>query len=380
MVVPEQHPNIVVLGGMNMDLVTITPRFPGAGETVVGSRFLTCPGGKGANQAVAAARMDGHVAMVGLVGGDIFGRQLIDSLAAGGVDAGGVSLVAGISSGIAVIIIHALAENRIVQILGTNDACGDAEAARVSKLMIRASTLMLQLEVPVELSLRVAKAAYGQGKTVILGSGPVRPLPAAFYPCCTVITPNETEAQALVGFPADGRGSAARAALELLRWGAGSVVIKLGSQGAYFAAAEGVGLVAPFPVEAVDSVAAGNAFNGALAVSLGEGRELGQAVLMAPAAGALAVARPWRPGFDAHPCRRGSPGADPRSLTIAVARHEATSGLGRRPGHPASRTFPLAGTGGTRPESPSGPGFPLYPAAGGKILPLRYQYSPTYPQ
>ncbi len=274
-----------------MTLVTITPRFPLAGETVVGSRFLTYPGGKGANQAVAAARMGGHAAMVGLVGGDIFGRQLIDSLAASGVDASGVGVVPGISSGIAVINIDHLAENRIVQILGANDACGDAEAARVSQLMLQASTLMLQLEVPVELSRQVAQAAFDQDKTVILDPGPVRPLPDAFYPCCTVITPNETEAQALVGFPVSDRASAARAAEVLLRRGVGSVVIKLGSQGAYYATAEGGELVEPFQVEAVDSVAAGDAFNGVLAVSLSEGKGLSQAVLIASAAGALAVTR-----------------------------------------------------------------------------------------
>ena len=287
----ERHPDIVVLGGINMDLVTITPRFPQAGETVVGSRFLTYPGGKGANQAVAAARMRGHVAMVGLVGGDIFGRQLIESLVASGVDAGGVGLVPGISSGIAVINIDDQAENRIVQILGANDTCGDAEAARVNQLMLQASTLMLQLEVPVELSRQVAQAAFDQDKSVILDPGPVRPLPDAFYRCCTVITPNETEAQALVGFPVSDRASAARAAEDLLRRGVRSVVIKLGSQGAYYATAEGGELAEPFQVEAVDSVAAGDAFNGALAVSLSEGKGLSQAVLIASAAGALAVTR-----------------------------------------------------------------------------------------
>ena len=274
-----------------MDLVTITPRFPQAGETVVGSRFLTYPGGKGANQAVAAVRMGGSAAMVGLVGDDIFGRQLIDSLAASGVDAGGVGLVHGVSSGIAVINIDDQAENRIVQILGANDACGDAEAARVSQLMLRASTLMLQLEVPVELSRQVAQAAFDQGKTVILDPGPVRHLTEAFYPCCTVITPNETEAQALVGFPVTDPASAARAASELLLRGVKIAVIKLGAQGAYYATREGSELVGPFQVEAVDSVAAGDAFNGALAVALAEGEEINQAVLMASAAGALAVTR-----------------------------------------------------------------------------------------
>ena len=127
--------------------------------------------------------------------------------------------------------------------------------------------------------------------TVILDPGPVRHLTEAFYPCCTVITPNETEAQALVGFPVTDPASAARAASELLLRGVKIAVIKLGAQGAYYATREGSELVGPFQVEAVDSVAAGDAFNGALAVALAEGEEINQAVLMASAAGALAVTR-----------------------------------------------------------------------------------------
>ena len=160
---------------------------------------------------------------------------------------------------------------------------------------------MLQLEVSLNLSLEVARAASAQGKLVILDPGPVRPLPEEFYGCCTLMTPNETEAQALVGFPVTGLDTAVEAATELLDRGLSQVVIKLGPLGAYYASAQGGEYVPPFEVPAIDSVAAGDAFNGALAVSLAEGQELGQAVRIANAAGALAVTRsgaqdsmPWR--------------------------------------------------------------------------------------
>lgn len=287
---PTQH-SIIVLGGINMDLVTIAPRFPEAGETVVGSRFLTYPGGKGANQAVAAARMGASALMVGRVGDDIFGPQLIDGLAASGVDVSGVAVERGASSGIAIINIDASSQNRIIQILGANNTCGEPEARRVLQALDTASTLLLQLEVSIEVSLKLAQAAAGIGKTVILDPGPARPLPREFYSCCRVMTPNETEAQALVGFPVTSIASAARAATKLVERGVQIAIIKLGAQGAYYATRDGGEHVPAIPVEAVDSVAAGDAFNGALAASLAQGDSLGGAMRVATAAGALAVTK-----------------------------------------------------------------------------------------
>ena len=193
--------------------------------------------------------------------------------------------------GTAVINIDESAQNQIIQILGANDTCGDAEAVRVGQALVNASTLLLQLEVSVDLSLKVAKEAFEQGKTVILDPGPVRHIPSEFFAYCSVITPNETEAQALVGFPVVDRTSAAQAAEQLLARGVGIAVVKLGAQGVYFANADGGDFVTPFQVDAIDSVAAGDAFNGALAVSLAEGATLEQSVRMAAAAGALAVTK-----------------------------------------------------------------------------------------
>lgn len=286
----REQPGILVLGGINIDLVTIAPRIPEAGETVIGSSFMTYPGGKGANQAVAAARMGAKVFMVGRVGTDIFGSELVEALRESGVDVTAVGF-SGTSSGIAAISIDDSAQNRIIQILGANDTCGEAEAYQTTELLPQVSTLMLQLEVSVELSLRAARSAIALGKTVILDPGPVRPLPEEFFSLCSVITPNETEAQALVGFPVTDRESAAQAAGALLGKGVKSVIVKLGEQGAYYATAAGGEHVRAFPVQAIDSVGAGDAFNGALAVALAEGKVLGEAVRIACAAGGLAASR-----------------------------------------------------------------------------------------
>ena len=285
--------SVVVLGGINMDLVSMMERFPQAGESVVGSRFLTYPGGKGANQAVAAARMGARTAMVGRVGDDLFGPQLVASLEASGIDVSGISVSPGVSSGIAVIDIDGSAQNRIIQILGANDTCGPDEARAVTRSLIRASTVLLQLEGSLDLSMQVASDAASQGKRVVLDPGPVRPEPLReeFFQYCHVFTPNETEAQALLGFPVVDPDSAERAARWLVDRGVELAIIKLGAQGAYYATGGGGAYVPPFKVEAVDSVAAGDAFNGALAVALAEGQEIPQAVRTASAAGALAVTK-----------------------------------------------------------------------------------------
>lgn len=279
------------MGGINMDLVSFSPRFPRPGETVVGSRFVTYAGGKGANQAVAAARMGARSIMVGRVGGDIFGPQLLEGLTSAGVDISGVDVNSDESSGIAVIGVDETAQNCITQILGANDTCGTEQADAVRRELPGATGLLLQLETSIELSLVAAREARSLGVMVMLDPGPVRPLPEEFLSLCDVITPNETEAQALVGFPVTGPESAAKAASALLERGVGAVVVKLGSQGAYFADGAGNGIAEPFQVDAVDSVAAGDAFNGALAVSLAEGKSLEEGVNIACAAGGLAVTK-----------------------------------------------------------------------------------------
>ena len=282
---------IAVLGGINMDLVTLSPRFPEAGETVLGSRFLTYPGGKGANQAVAAARLGAQVRMIGRVGDDAFGGQLLDSLRSRGVDVSGVGIEPGCGSGVAVINIDASGQNRIVQIPGANGACVEKEVESARAALVEASVLMLQLEVSIEVSLAAAREAGSMNKVVILDPAPARPLAEELYRYCSYITPNETEAQALVGFPVEDGSSARRAAEALLDRGAGCAIIKMGAQGSYYATRGVARRLPAHQVEAVDTVAAGDAFNGALAVALAEGLGLDEAMRWAMAAGALAVTK-----------------------------------------------------------------------------------------
>ena len=282
---------ILSLGGINMDLVTFADRLPADGETVVGSRFVTYAGGKGANQAVAVARMGARSAMVGRIGDDMFGPQLIAMLDSAGVETRAVNVSEGSSSGIAVISVGEGGQNRIVQVLGANDTCGDVEFEAIAGLLPEASAVLLQLEVSVDLSLRVADLAASQGVSVILDPGPVRPVPPEFYQHVSVITPNETEAEALVGHPVADLDAARAAAEELLNRGVGAAVIKLGALGAYWSDGKDSGHVPAFPVTAVDTVAAGDAFNGAMAVALSEGGSLPEAVRWGCAAGALAVTR-----------------------------------------------------------------------------------------
>ena len=278
------------LGGINMDLVTFADRLPADGETVVGNRFLTYAGGKGANQAVALARMGARSMMVGRVGDDMFGPQLIDLLQSAGVETDAVGVTSGVSSGIAVISVGEGGQNRIVQVLGANDTCGESEYNAIVDLADQMSGLLLQLEVSIELSLRAAAAAASYGVRVILDPGPVRPIPLDLYRHISVITPNETEAEALVGYRITTPETARTAARELVNRGAGAAVIKLGAQGACWDDGVERGYVPAFRVDAVDTVAAGDACNGAMAVALSEGRALDEAVRWGCAAGALAVA------------------------------------------------------------------------------------------
>ena len=295
------QPIVVVLGGINMDLVATVHRFPALGETVVGSSFTTYPGGKGANQAVGAARMGAAVRMIGRVGGDGFGQQLRQGLGQEGIDVSGIAVDSSSTSGIAVIHIDASAQNQIVQVKGANENCGVQELEQVVRALVGASVLMLQLEVPVDVSLRAAEAAVSRGCRVILDPAPAGELPAGMYRQCDYITPNESESEALVGFPVTDVDSARRAAEVLIGRGAGCAVIKMGAGGAFYLTGRRSAHVPAFAVEAVETVAAGDAFNGALAVALAEGRDMAEAIRWASAAGALAVTRagaqdamPWR--------------------------------------------------------------------------------------
>jgi ribokinase len=285
---------IVVIGSINMDLVCRTPRLPAAGETVIGDELLTIPGGKGANQAVAAARLGGEVRMVGRVGDDDFGRRLLSGLERDGVHTETVTVTRGVPTGCAMILVDAAGENSIVVSPGANARVSPADVDRAGPLIARASAVVLQLEIPPATVRHALALCRRHGVFAILDPAPVPPkgLSRAILAGVDLLTPNETEAQTLA------RASASKkAGAELLARGARAVVLKLGRRGAMIVGRDGEPqAVRPFRVKAVDTTAAGDAFTGALAVAISEGMPLAQAVRFANAAGALCCQ-----GFGAQP-------------------------------------------------------------------------------
>jgi ribokinase len=286
---------IVVVGGINMDLFLEAERFPRPGETFEGERFSTGGGGKGANQAVAVARVAGRanaVELVGRVGDDLFGAELLRNLRSYGVGVAGVEVVRGESSGVALIFSDATRQNRVLPVYGANATCGDGQVAAATALLEGASALLVQQEIPLDVTLRCMRAARARGVTVILDPGPARELPGGFLPTADIVHPNQVEAEALSGIEVKTVDSAARAAAEIRKQGVGVVIVKLGPDGCFVDSEELRGHVPTFDVEVVATVAAGDAFAGGLAVGLSEGLGLPEAVVMANAAGALCVSRP----------------------------------------------------------------------------------------
>ncbi len=296
-----RKPKIVVLGSINMDLVAVAPSLPKPGETVMGNDFATLPGGKGANQAVAAARLGADVHMVGRVGDDVFGPMLLENLEANGVDASDVLTTPGVSSGIAVILLDDERENYIVGIYGANMACDEVQVEAVSRALEGADALLLQMEIPLDVSLEAARIARRMGVRVIYDPAPPSEIPLSCYDAFDIIAPNQSEAEVLTGVAVEDVGSAYEAASILRERGVRVALVKLGEQGVVYSADQGVGHVPAFEVDAIDTVAAGDGFAGALAVALAEGQPLEYALRFASAAGALVVTK--RGAQDAMPDR-----------------------------------------------------------------------------
>ncbi|WP_030932954.1 ribokinase [Streptomyces sp. NRRL S-646] len=286
--------HIVVLGSTNMDLVTYVEKAPQRGETVTGREFRTIPGGKGANQAIAAARAGATVSMIGAVGDDAFGTRLRATLEHSGVDTDLLRTVEG-PSGTAHIVVDDKGGNSIVVIPGANGTV-DHLVPGDDGLIASADALLLQLEIPLAAVLAGARAARAHGIRTILTPAPAQPLPPELLAATDLLVPNEHEATTLTGRtdPAD----AATALLDQVT----EVVVTLGSAGSLYAARGADPLVVPAPqVTAVDSTGAGDTFVGALAVALTEGRPMRSALAWAGAAAALSV---QRPGASASmPCR-----------------------------------------------------------------------------
>jgi len=286
---------IVVVGSINVDFVVRGPRLPVAGETVSGARFDTFIGGKGGNQAVAVARLGVPAAMVAKVGHDEFGPRLRASLRAAGVGTGAVRTARGMPSGVAFVLTAPDGENQIVVAPGANSTLSLRDINRAQKCLRSAAVVLAQLEVPPAPIERIAALAARSGALFILDPAPARPLPARLLRRVSVLTPNETEACVLCGCRpqrVNVRGGQ-ELCRELLRRGPKAVILKMGERGALVAErGRAIVRLPAFRVREVDTTAAGDAFNGALAVALMERKTLVEASRFACAAGAVSVTRP----------------------------------------------------------------------------------------
>lgn len=284
--------SIIIFGSINIDLIATTSRLPNLGETINGKNFFTAGGGKGANQAVAAARLGIPTKIVGRVGNDSFGQQLLASLQTAHVDIADVVVDENIHTGVAVITVDGLGENSIIVIPGANHSLNNIDVERLRNLLSDVTALLLQLEIPVEVAISAAKVAQEMGVKVILDPAPMPAnFPNNFYGLIDIITPNEIEASQLVGFTVNNQETANQAAIELCQRGVKNAVVKIGDRGVVCATEEETFFQPAFIVEVIDTIAAGDAFNGGLAAALDRDLSLKEALKWGAAAGALCTTK-----------------------------------------------------------------------------------------
>jgi ribokinase len=284
---------IVVMGSLNMDLVGCAPRIPVLGETIVGSKYFSEPGGKGANQAYAAAVLGGRVAMLGRVGSDEFGREMRSNLEKVGCDVSGLLTIQGATSGIALIFVADSGQNSIIIVPGANDLFSPQDVEASQEYLKGAALVLLQLENPLATVLAAARAAKRAGARVILDPAPAREIPDELLELSDVVTPNETEAAILAGLPPGGLNpdQALAIARKLQARKAKIVIVKLGEQGCLLVDLRTSTLVPAPKVKAVDTTAAGDVFNAGLAVALSEGLDLPAACSFANRSASLSVTK-----------------------------------------------------------------------------------------
>ncbi len=274
-----------------MALIGTAARLPLPGETLRGDRFYTAPGGKGATQAVAAARLGANVKMIGRVGMDMFGPILRGALKNDGIDVTGVAEDPDHPSGVGMIVLNAERQNHVLAMYGANLRCDEDQLAEVEGSLDGADVLLLQMELPFALSMAAARAAQQRGVVTMLDPAPASDIPPEAFRNLDIVTPNQTEAEYHTGIRVEDILSARAAAESLLAKGVGTAIVKMAEQGVYWASSESSGHFPAYEVDVVDTISAGDAFSGAMAVALGEGRTMEDAVRYGSAAGALAVTK-----------------------------------------------------------------------------------------
>jgi len=282
---------IVVIGSSNTDMVVKTHQFPAPGETILGGEFFMFSGGKGANQAVAAARTGGDTLFICKTGDDIFGRSAISVFQKEGINTKHISIDSTKASGVALITVDANGENEIVVAPGANDTLIELDIKAAEKEIIESEIILMQLEVPVKTVYFAAQLATYHRKKVILNPAPAVKFPIELFKHLFLITPNELEVEILTGIKVDDISSAAKAAEKLLDLGVQNVIITMGSAGAFFKNRETEMLIAAPLVKAVDSTAAGDVFNGVLATELTLGKDWKNAISTACKAASISVTR-----------------------------------------------------------------------------------------
>ena len=310
---PIAKPRILVVGSSNTDMIIKLDRIPQPGETILGGEFVTAAGGKGANQAVAAARAGGDVTFIARVGRDMFGEKAVTGFVQDGIHAQYVTRDPAAPSGVALIFVAKDGENSIAVASGANGLLSTADVKNAKRCIAGARAVVMQLETPQATVQAAAELACRAKVPVILNPAPARKLPGKLLMLVSILTPNETEAELLTGIAVRNEESAVRAAEALLARGVATVIITLGARGAFVAAASTRELIPGFQVKPVDTTGAGDVFNGALAVALGEGRTLIEAVRFANAAAAISVTRlgaqPSAPARNEIEALLASPGA-----------------------------------------------------------------------
>lgn len=287
----KDAPRILVFGGLNMGLITQSSRLPEPGETLRGDRFYHSSGGKGATQAVAAARQGAQVKMIGRVGNDLFGPALLAALRQDQIDISDIMIDPDHATGVGVIILDDSGQNRVLATYGANLQCNENQLVAVEQSLDQTDILMLQMEIPFELSLQAAQRAKQRGLRTILDPAPAAIIPAAAYRHLDIIAPNQIEAEFYTGIRVIDVESARQAAHLLLARGANTVIIKMAELGVYFDTGQNNGFIAPFNVKAIDTTSAGDAFHGAFATALATNKSVEDAVHYGAAAGALAVTK-----------------------------------------------------------------------------------------